>query len=265
MLAIALITLALTSGALTSGALTPGALTSGALTSGAPQIVVAKEDAPPEHCDTRPDCRYARSVDLLMPNGGTWHLKVDKPAEFIVGQGDDRRIALVPNESVVLRLDDHGQPNAVILSHSMAADVPPSRLEVAAEDQVTAMAKSAHPPQEGVPYGTVMPPQPVRLDPARQNGGDLPDRAPLDKDTIRFTFKQVPGTTWMLLYIENGYGRKLEYRAHMLKMGDTVEPTDVCQVMSGKPSFENWPYPFAEIEISDLRLVDGDPNQPECK
>jgi hypothetical protein len=221
------------------------------------------QDPPPANCDKRPDCRFAKSVDLKMPNGGVWHLKADQPLEIMTGKGDDRAVGLLPGESVVVRLDDHGQPNAVILSHGRAEDVPPSKLSVNADDQVKAMAASKHPPQEGVAPGTVMAPEAVTE--ADLKPSDLPLTAPLEKDTIRLTFKQVPGTTWMILFVENGYDKKLQYKARMLKMGDTIEPTDVCEVMSGKPSFENWPYPFAEIMISDLRLVDGDPDNVACQ
>ena len=87
---------------------------------------------------------------------------------------------------------------------------------------------------------------------------------PVDKDTIRLTFKQMPGAPGMLLTVENGYDRVLAYHAAMVTMKD-VRPTDVCQVGPKLLSFENWPQPFPILDLSGFQLIDGDPAKLVCQ
>ena len=64
----------------------------------------------------------------------------------------------------------------------------------------------------------------------------------------------------MLLGLENGYEGALRYHAVFHK-GDRAQSTDVCIVLPRKRGFEEWPYFFDRIELSDFRLIpwhDGD-------
>jgi hypothetical protein len=97
---------------------------------------------------------------------------------------------------------------------------------------------------------------------------------PLESDTIRLTFTQMPAqpatagkaasAPGMLLTVENGYSRALAYHAAMVTMKD-VRPTDVCQVGPKLASFENWPEPFPIIDLSGFQLVDGDAAKLVCQ
>ena len=97
---------------------------------------------------------------------------------------------------------------------------------------------------------------------------------PVDKDTLRLTFKQMPlqtalggpapGAPGMLLTVENGYDRVLSYHAAMITMKD-VRPTDVCQVGPKLVSFENWPEAFPILDLSGFQLTDGDPAKLVCR
>jgi hypothetical protein len=111
----------------------------------------------------------------------------------------------------------------------------------------------------------------VRADHAPDSKAEPP---PVEKDTIRLTFKQMsmqaapagaaPVAPGMLLTVENGYARALAYHAAIVTMQD-VRPTDVCQVGPKLISFEHWPQAFPIIDLSGFQLIDGDLAKLVCQ
>jgi len=75
---------------------------------------------------------------------------------------------------------------------------------------------------------------------------------------IRMRFTPIAPQGHSLLMIENGYAQALVYRAKIGARGKTAL-TDVCLVPPGKSSVEHWPYVIEWIEVSDLQLVPGKP------
>jgi hypothetical protein len=83
---------------------------------------------------------------------------------------------------------------------------------------------------------------------------------PVAPGLLRITFRLVPPPVAkgangdMLLSIENGYDGALRYKA-VMRRGNGAKPTDVCIVMPLKRGYEQWPFPFDRIELSDFRLI----------
>jgi hypothetical protein len=90
----------------------------------------------------------------------------------------------------------------------------------------------------------------------------------VEPDLLRFTFKQMPGEDDMMLVVENGYGRRLDYRALMTTTNGRAHVTGVCEVPSGLLSFEHWPHAIVSIELTDFRLgpaePESNPNEVPC-
>ncbi|MBC6982279.1 hypothetical protein [Caulobacter sp. 17J80-11] len=81
----------------------------------------------------------------------------------------------------------------------------------------------------------------------------------VEPDLLRFSFKQMPGKDDMLLVVENGYGRRLDYRALMTTTEGRAHVTSVCEVPAGLLSFEHWPHAIVTLELTDFRLVPAEP------
>jgi hypothetical protein len=88
---------------------------------------------------------------------------------------------------------------------------------------------------------------------------------PIAPDALRFIFVRVPGQGHSVLFVENGYGRAMAYRARIYANGRSA-PTDVCVVLPRLRGVEHWPYRIDRIELSQLRLErwrEGQP--PRCE
>jgi hypothetical protein len=206
-------------------------------------------EAPSPECAARPDCRYVGRVTVRTNQGGTMSGLLNRNFTFLAGPPGHERLRLIVGEMVVARLGGPGEPALVVLQKGAASDLPKARVYTTLEEQ----ARHAAIPMAPVQGHEVVVP--------RTAGGDIPDTAPTARQTLRFTAKQIEGTTLTVLIIDNGYDRMLQYKADIVGHG----PTDVCQVRPGVPSFENWPSPFLEIDLHDFQLVDADPHgRPLC-
>jgi hypothetical protein len=72
-------------------------------------------------------------------------------------------------------------------------------------------------------------------------------------NALRMSFVEVPDGGGVVLRIENGYDRGLEYRAAIFADFRTTS-TDVCTVRPLLRGYEHWPYPIMLITMSDARL-----------
>jgi hypothetical protein len=67
-----------------------------------------------------------------------------------------------------------------------------------------------------------------------------------------------------MLIITNGFDQSFRYRAVMHKDGRAV-PTDVCEVMPGKPGAEHWAYSIDWLDLSDIRLEPFHDGEMRCQ
>ena len=144
-------------------------------------------------------------------------------------------VSLAPGESVTVAIDDGGRV------HETARGPAPrlSPFEAAAVWNLT----------NGV-YGNAIGPISAPI----QVGEDgVPEPQPIAPGVVAIKLVSL-GADSTLLVVENGYARGLAYRATMHVSG-RARPTDVCEVMPGRFSFEHWPEPIARIDLSRLHLV----------
>jgi hypothetical protein len=149
-------------------------------------------------------------------------------------------IPLHPGETVTIRIDN-GQ--AVVARTTQAA--PMSKFEAYALWR--AETTDVPPGVKVMPPGFIIqgegPPNPPRPD------GDL----------VQLTMRRVPGLKPgspdnTALFISNGYGSTLRYRAVMRANGRSVS-TDVCDVAPNRPGLEHWPYVIDQLDLSALQLL----------
>lgn len=143
-------------------------------------------------------------------------------------------VKLVPGEEVVFTLEG-GKPVAPTRSKAK-----PTPFEAAVGAHLSGQKPPAAPVTEGTPI---------------YDDSGFPAAPVPEAGKIRFRFFQIPGTSHALLVVHNGYALALTYRAQITVKGKT-DPTDVCLVMSGKPSVEHWPYAIAAMEVGAFELVD---------
>jgi hypothetical protein len=79
-------------------------------------------------------------------------------------------------------------------------------------------------------------------------------------DTLQITMRRVPAIKPgspdnAALFLSNGYGSTLRYRAVMRSGGQSVA-TDVCDVPPHLLGLEHWPYPIDQLDLTDFRLVE---------
>jgi hypothetical protein len=85
------------------------------------------------------------------------------------------------------------------------------------------------------------------------------------KDTLVVKFWQEPGTSNMFLSVHNPLSSFLQYRAEILRPGSLqYEYTSSCPVLAHLMGLENWPFPIAELGLSNFKLL-PDSKAIECK
>ncbi|WP_421932643.1 hypothetical protein [Phenylobacterium sp.] len=90
---------------------------------------------------------------------------------------------------------------------------------------------------------------------------ELPTARP---DTVRFVLK--PTARGMMLLVSNGYGRRLEYRGVLRRQAEgRPEPSSVCPVLGRLQGIEDWPYPFAELDVGAFQLVEETRQPMVCR
>ncbi len=91
---------------------------------------------------------------------------------------------------------------------------------------------------------------------------------PIDPSTvvsgeIKMTFAHLPGRPGVMLYVTNGYPRRLAYQA-VLRRGNAQRPTTVCSVAGNVYGVETWPYDADAIELSSFVLLDANNPTSGC-
>jgi hypothetical protein len=155
-------------------------------------------------------------------------------------------VQLENRDSVTVAIDDGGR--ALVSGREDAGDL--SRFEAVAVWQLTNGAY-------GYPVGDN-----VAIIRSGEHG--VPEPPPIAPGIVRLKLYHL-GDTGTLLVVENGYSSGLAYRATMFG-GEHQGPTDVCEVMPQRFSFEHWPYIIERLEISRMRLVPWIEGQrPRCE
>lgn len=86
------------------------------------------------------------------------------------------------------------------------------------------------------------------------------------KDAVSFSLEPATGRPGLILLVANGYGDRLEYSGSLRREGNSaLEPTSLCPVIAHLLSYEYWPYSFAEIDLTDLRLVKETHRDQVCR
>ena len=80
-----------------------------------------------------------------------------------------------------------------------------------------------------------------------------------DGNVLQLTMRRVPGLRPgspdnTALFVSNGYGSTLRYRA-VMQANDRTAATDVCDVAPNRLGLEHWPYVIDRLDISALRLM----------
>ncbi|WP_282009819.1 hypothetical protein [Brevundimonas aveniformis] len=187
---------------------------------------------PPSGINLCADPRNCRDVDQVQFRWGgrTRSVPINSSLPFVTESG----IQLLVGESVVLIVSESGQ--LTVESHGAASDVvTPAKLSQAVEEMRADMAASG-------------------LDISGTNRPPTDDR-PMDR--VRLSMIQVPGGDETVLLVENGYGFRLDYAAHMQVPNQSGAPyTTTCEVMPGRMVMEHWPHPIMMINLSNFRVVE---------
>jgi hypothetical protein len=216
---------------------------------------VLNEDPPPAVCE-RPACRTVPTFKLRGQDGVETTVQVDRKMAFVTAE---QKVMLTPGEYAVVRLGGPGEPPLVVIESGRAADLPRTQLAQHAEGEAQREIAQQQAKADTHPGAApkVLPPN--FFSTAQIKGSaDLPQFPALPKGAVRVSFRQVAGSSVMLLELDSGYERKLHYQAYELLTDGRRKKTDVCDVPTGKFSFENWPEPIVEIELSDFSLIDDD-------
>lgn len=155
-------------------------------------------------CAVAADCRYVKSYVVNDTDGTPYRVKVDTQTPWFVNGA----LTLYPGELVVIRLVSDGDGvKPVVVSYGKADEI-----------DIEAAAQELH----------------DMMEPDKETTGPLRTRLDIPRpedDTIRLSFRQVASTGDMVLMVEDGYGRTLDYKAVMLSARRArVEPTTVCTV-----------------------------------
>ena len=158
---------------------------------------------------------------------------------------DAAKVALHPGEQVTLKVAADGQVTRL----DGGAARPMTQRDLEALAAILTHYSQAMGPNAGAVVGKSPPP-------------------PLQPDVVRISFVAAPdpnGREGRMLVVENGYGAMLKYRAAIVR-NNLTQPTDVCTVLPHLADYEHWPYPIAEIDLSDLTLLPARPGQaPVCE
>jgi hypothetical protein len=148
-------------------------------------------------------------------------------------------VSLHAGETVRVRLDN----GSAIIERTDAAE-PMTKFE--------AYALWRAETQEVSPGVKIVPPGFI----ARGEGPPTPPRP--EDNRLQLTMRRVPGAKPgspdnTVLFIENGYGSMLSYRAVMIVNGRSAS-TDVCDAAPHLLGLEHWPYVIEQLDLSDFRL-----------
>lgn len=83
---------------------------------------------------------------------------------------------------------------------------------------------------------------------------NMPPTPPIAPGVVRIRFFHIAGRH-TVLFVENGSGRALVYRATMTRAG-RQSPTDVCLIPAQSRGNEHWPHPIERLALSDFRFVE---------
>lgn len=198
-------------------------------------LAAALAAAPPTGgCNEPLVCRHVTEFDLVDGDGQPLTVKVNADFDYVI----NNRLMLLPGEMVTIGLTEReGQPPLV------------SVLEVARADSI---------------------PFPHIGEKMMQEGGELPpdvqtalkERQAPTKG-VRLSFMQIKDGG-MLLVVENATGRRLDYHAQMTLTDGRREPTSLCDLLPGLPSYENWPHPIVGLELDGFQFIEGEPDEMVC-
>lgn len=98
----------------------------------------------------------------------------------------------------------------------------------------------------------------------RETIGGIPSHgepvAPPTAGEVRFTFGPGPDGASVLLIVENGDARVLDYRAVMRLADGRTTPTTICRVPQGMRVVESWSDPIVALELGAFELLDPAPD-----
>jgi hypothetical protein len=100
---------------------------------------------------------------------------------------------------------------------------------------------------------------------ATVGGDELPEAAPIARNSVRMHFARIDGGKQAMLVVQNGYDQGFVYRAKVRFEG-AWRTADVCLVIPGRYAFEHWPVAVDEVELSEFRFEpwqEGD--SPHCE
>lgn len=171
----------------------------------------------------QPNCRRIDFFDLRNA-GGNLRVEINRDLNFITSG----RLLLLPGESLVIKFDGDGAP--VVQDSGLAAQRLPESFISGVTRQLAAAGSGT------VDRGAAM-------------------ELPAERDTVRLSFIQLPGSDATMLVAENGYGSVLTYAANMQLTNGQAAQTSTCPVLGGIFSVEHWPHPIASITLADLKLT----------
>ncbi len=180
-------------------------------------------------CAEPTNCREVGRV-TFRANGMTFNADINDTVPFVSPDG----LILFVGESVVVEVGENGELE--VESHGPASDIiTPEKLTLAAEEMRAALAAMGG----DVTPGTVDP---------------VADGRP--ENRLRLSLMQLPGMEETVLLVENGYGRRFDYRAVMQVPGaEQPEYTTTCELIPEFMVLEHWPHAIGAITLSDFRSV----------
>jgi hypothetical protein len=211
------------------------ALSVAAVLAAAPGPATAAPKPPANSCVPADSCRYVPTF-TLRGEAGEETVKANTWLPYVSEHG----FVVVPGETFVLELRREGERLEPVMISAGRADRLEKGTGVEAAEQATLALSddTEQVSQAEHPLETIA----VRV----------------ANDTIRVTFEQAAGKPDMILRVDNGYERTLDYRAVIIRAGGMQrEHTSVCLIQPGVIAFEAWPYPIASVELSGFRFVDS--------
>lgn len=180
-------------------------------------------------CVDARNCRYIGTVDVQVDDR-MLRADINSSVPFVSDDG----LTLFVGESVVLALGADGQ--VIVESHRPASEVITDEL---LQHGAAVVAEAGQAALDGaVPSSG---PRPLNAGPA---------------DRLRISFSQVPGSDETILLVENGYGRRIDYRAIMQVPGASgPQATTGCQVLPNLNGIEHWPHAIGVITLSDFHVA----------
>lgn len=146
--------------------------------------------------------------------------------------------------TAVIRMRDDGRPGFIVESMTSIPATPDTDFERRAAESARAQGAS----EDVLPIG-----------------GGTTSPSPPAKNVIRFSLKRMEGRPGTLLFIENGYGRGIFFRAEITNDGSPLakgRPTSICPVLPAFRSVEHWTYNFLYLKISDVVFEEIEPGKP---